>query len=143
MILVTGEIPRETSFEKGFLQHRVFVNGSWQSDPWVWDDRAIVINVKGKGLVVLSGCAHAGIINTITYAQRITGITNVYAVLGGFHLAGRENENRIEQTVKELKRISPKRIVPSHCTGWRGMRAIANVMPNAFVWNSVGNLYKF
>jgi 7,8-dihydropterin-6-yl-methyl-4-(beta-D-ribofuranosyl)aminobenzene 5'-phosphate synthase len=94
-------------------------------------------------LVVVSGCAHAGIINTITYAQRITGITNVYAVLGGFHLAGRENENRIEQTVKELKRISPKLIVPSHCTGWRGMCAIANVMPNAFVWNSVGGLYKF
>jgi 7,8-dihydropterin-6-yl-methyl-4-(beta-D-ribofuranosyl)aminobenzene 5'-phosphate synthase len=143
MILVTGEIPRKTSFEKGYLQHRALVKGLWQSDPWIWDDRAVVINVKGKGLVVLSGCAHAGIINTITYAQRITGITNVHAVLGGFHLAGRENENRIEQTVKELKRISPKLIVPSHCTGWRGMCAIANVMPNAFVWNSVGNLYKF
>ena len=143
MILVTGEIPRETSFERGYLLHRVLVNGSWQPDPCIWDDRAVIVNIKRKGLIVVSGCAHAGIINTITYAQRITGITNVYAVLGGFHLAGRENENRIEQTVKELNRINPKLIAPSHCTGWRGIFAIAHVIPNAFVWNSVGNLYKF
>jgi 7,8-dihydropterin-6-yl-methyl-4-(beta-D-ribofuranosyl)aminobenzene 5'-phosphate synthase len=63
-------------------------------------------------------------------------------VMGGFHLAGKENENRIDQTVKELGRISPKLIVPSHCTGWRGMFAIAKALPEAFVWNSVGNLYR-
>ena len=143
MILVTGEIPRETSFEKGFLQHRVFVNGSWQPDPWVWDDRAIVINVKGKGLAVLFGCAHAGIINTISYAQRVTRIMDIYAIMGGFHLGGQEYESRIKRTVTELRRINPRLIVPSHCTGWRGMCAIAEVLPRAFVWNSVGNLYKF
>jgi len=141
MILVTGEIPRETSFEKGYLQHKAFAGGSWKPDPWIWDDRAIVINVKGKGLVVLSGCAHAGIINTIRYAQRITGVADVYAVMGGFHLAGKENENRIKQTISELKGTDPKLIVPSHCTGWRGTFAIANALPNAFVCNSVGNLY--
>ena len=143
MLLVTGEIPRETSFERGFLQHKALESGSWKPDPWILDDRAIALRVKGKGLVVVSGCAHAGIINTVQYIQKITKVTDVYAVLGGFHLAGKENENRIKQTVKELKRINPKLIVPSHCTGWRGICAIANVMPNAFVWNSVGNLYKF
>jgi 7,8-dihydropterin-6-yl-methyl-4-(beta-D-ribofuranosyl)aminobenzene 5'-phosphate synthase len=142
MILITGEIPRGTSFEKGFLQHRALIKGSWQPDPLILDDRAIVFNVKGKGLVVISGCAHAGIINTIMYAQRISGIMDIYAVIGGFHLAGRENENRIEQTVKELRRLNPKRIVPTHCTGWRGMFAIAKALPEAFVWNSVGNLYR-
>jgi len=71
-ILVTGEIPRETSFEKGFLQHRTLIDGIWQPDPLILDDRAVVFNVKGKGLVVISGCAHAGIINTISYAQRIS-----------------------------------------------------------------------
>jgi 7,8-dihydropterin-6-yl-methyl-4-(beta-D-ribofuranosyl)aminobenzene 5'-phosphate synthase len=142
MILVTGEIPRETSFEKGFLQHRTLIDGIWQPDPLILDDRAVVFNVKGKGLVIISGCAHAGIINTISYAQRISGIINTYAVMGGFHLAGKENENRIDQTVKELGRISPKLIVPSHCTGWRGMCAIAKALPEAFVWNSVGNLYR-
>jgi 7,8-dihydropterin-6-yl-methyl-4-(beta-D-ribofuranosyl)aminobenzene 5'-phosphate synthase len=108
----------------------------------ILDDRAVVFNVKGKGLVVISGCAHAGIINTISYAQRISGIFNTYAVMGGFHLAGKEYENRIDQTTKELERISPKLIVPSHCTGWRGRCAIAKVLPEAFVWNSVGNLYQ-
>ena len=142
IVLVTGEVPRETSFEKGYSQHRVLINGSWQPDPWIWDDRALVINVKGKGLVVLSGCAHAGIINTIAYAQKITGIMNVYAVMGGFHLSGKENEKIIEPTVRELRQINPKLVVPSHCTGWRAMCTMANAMPGAFVWNSVGNLYE-
>jgi 7,8-dihydropterin-6-yl-methyl-4-(beta-D-ribofuranosyl)aminobenzene 5'-phosphate synthase len=141
-ILVTGEIPRETSFEKGFLQHRTLIDGIWQQDPLILDDRAVVFNVKGKGLVVISGCAHAGIINTTAYAQKISGITSTYAVMGGFHLAGKENESRIDPTAKELVRISPKLIVPSHCTGWRGMCAIAKALPEAFVWNSVGNLYE-
>jgi 7,8-dihydropterin-6-yl-methyl-4-(beta-D-ribofuranosyl)aminobenzene 5'-phosphate synthase len=142
VILVTGEIPRETSFEKGYLRHKAFINGSWQPDPLVLDDRAVVFNVRGKGLVIISGCAHAGIINTTVYAQRITGVSKVYAVMGGFHLAGKENEIRIEQTVKELKQLKPKLVVASHCTGWRAMCSIASALPNAFVWNSVGNLYK-
>jgi len=140
-ILVTGEIPRETGFEKGFMQQRAFIDGKWQSDPYVWDDRAVVINIRKKGLVVISGCAHAGIINTILYAQKKTGIMNVLAVMGGFHLAGKEYEQRISQTVKELKRIKPKILIPTHCTGWRGFYAIREAMPQTCVWNSVGNLY--
>lgn len=142
LAIVTGEIPRKTSYEKGYLPHRALVQGSWQPDPWIWDDRAMVINVKRKGLIVLSGCAHAGIINTIQCAQKITGIADVYAVIGGFHLAGKENENRIEYTVEALNETNPKLIVPSHCTGWRGIFAIANTLPNAFAFNSVGNLYQ-
>lgn len=141
-VVVSGEIPRKTSFEKGYLHHRMWTNNAWSPDPLLLDDRAVILNIKDKGLVVLSGCAHAGIINTVAYAQKITGINKVYAVMGGFHLAGKENENRIRQTVKELKKINPKLIVPSHCTGWRGMCAIADALPEAFVWNSVGNLYK-
>lgn len=142
-MLVTGEIARKTDFEKGFPQHRALIDGKWQPDPWIWDDQAIVINVKQKGLVVISGCAHAGIVNTILYAQQITGIAKVYAIMGGFHLGGKECEPRISQTVKELKQLNPTVIVPSHCTGWRGIYAIAEAMPQAFVWNSVGNLYRF
>jgi 7,8-dihydropterin-6-yl-methyl-4-(beta-D-ribofuranosyl)aminobenzene 5'-phosphate synthase len=142
-IMVTGEIPRETSFEKGFSQHRTQTDGIWKPDPLILDDRAIVLNVKDKGLVVISGCAHAGIINTIFYSKYITGVNNVYAVMGGFHLAGKDSEERIEPTIKELLRIKPKLIAPSHCTGWKGMYSIANSLPNAFVFGSVGNLYEF
>ncbi|XES77167.1 MAG: MBL fold metallo-hydrolase [Candidatus Bathyarchaeia archaeon] len=141
-VLVTGEIPRETSFEQGYLQHRCLKEGTWKPDPLIVDERAVVINVKGKGLVVVSGCAHAGIINTINYAKQITGVGEVYAVLGGFHLAGKENEKRIQPTISELKQINPKLIVPCHCTGWRAMCTIADALPEAFVWNSVGNLYE-
>ena len=143
MLLVTGEIPRTANFEKGFLYHKSLEGGLWKPDPLVLDDRAIALKVKGRGLVIISGCAHAGIINTVRYAQEMTGCGDVYAVLGGFHLAGKENEDRIVQTVKELKRINPKRIVPSHCTGWRGKHAIARAFPDAFIECSVGNKYSF
>jgi len=141
-ILVTGEIPRETGFEKGLLKQMEYVNGEWRPDPWVWDDRAVALNVKDKGLLVISGCAHAGIINTVLCAQQITGVNRIYAVFGGFHLAGKDYEVRIKPTVEELKRLGPKLIVPSHCTGWRGIYSIMKAMPAAFVWNSVGNLYR-
>lgn len=142
MVVITGEIPRKTEYEKGFLRHRASVNNSWQPDPLIIDERAIIIAVKGKGLIILSGCAHAGIINTISYAKQITGIEKIYAVLGGFHLAGKESENRIKPTIRELLCMSPILIAPSHCTGWRAINAIANALPDAFVWNSVGNLYQ-
>jgi 7,8-dihydropterin-6-yl-methyl-4-(beta-D-ribofuranosyl)aminobenzene 5'-phosphate synthase len=90
----------------------------------------------------VSGCAHAGIINTTHYAQHITGTSSVFAVMGGFHLAGKEYESRINQTVRELKLINPNLLIPSHCTGWKGVHAIVKAMPHAFVWNSVGNLYR-
>ncbi len=139
---VTGEIPRKTSFEKGYSQNRILFNNRWQSDSDILDERALVFNLKEKGLIIISGCAHAGIINTIRYAQLITGVTNIYAVFGGFHLAGKECEKRIKLTVKELKRINPELIIPSHCTGWRAITNIAKTLPNAFIWNSVGNLYQ-
>ncbi len=142
MVCVTGEIPRRTSFETGYTQHKAFVKGTWKSDPLIMDERAVTINVKGKGLVVVSGCAHAGIINTVNYAQQIMGLKKVYAVLGGFHLAGKTFENRIQPTIRELQKINPELIVPSHCTGWKATCAMAKTFPEAFVWNSVGNLYK-
>jgi len=143
MMLVTGEIPRRTRFEKGFTQQRVLVEGKWQPDPWVWDDRALIINVKQKGLVILSGCAHSGIINTVLYAKELTKTSIVCAILGGFHLAGKDYEQAIEKTVEKLKELKPELVAPSHCTGWRGIFAIARALPEAFVWNSVGNLYRF
>jgi len=140
--LVTGEIPRVTFFEKGYPQHRVLEGKHWRPDPWIWDDRALIINLKNKGLIVISGCAHSGIINTAIHAQKLTGVKTVYAIIGGFHLSGRDAESRINQTVMELKKLKPKLLAPCHCTGWRGAFAIAKEMSESFVWNSVGNLYR-
>jgi 7,8-dihydropterin-6-yl-methyl-4-(beta-D-ribofuranosyl)aminobenzene 5'-phosphate synthase len=91
---------------------------------------------------MVSGCAHAGIVNTTFCAKQITGVSNVYAIIGGFHLAGKECEPRIRKTVEQLKLIAPELLAPSHCTGWRGIYAVAEAVPDAFVWNSVGNLYR-
>ena len=140
---ITGEITRKVAFEKGLTQNKIYRDNSWQPDPLVLDDRALVINIKDKGLVIISGCAHAGIINTVRYAQEITGCAKIYAILGGFHLAGKEFEKRIEPTIEELKKINPELIVPSHCTGWRALDAIAQSFSNGFDGNSVGNIYKF
>jgi 7,8-dihydropterin-6-yl-methyl-4-(beta-D-ribofuranosyl)aminobenzene 5'-phosphate synthase len=143
MILVTGEIPRKTDFETGFLLHRMLVAGKWQPDPLIRDDRAIVVHVRRKGLVIVSGCAHAGIINTILCAQQITEVEEVHAIVGGFHLAGKDGESRVSLTVDRLKQFNPQLIAPSHCTGWRASCAIAQALPQSFVWGSVGNLYRF
>jgi len=142
-ILVTGEIPHKTDFEKGFPQHRILADGEWLPDPRIRDDRALVIKVREKGLVLVSGCAHAGIVNTALYAQQTAGLNKMHAIIGGFHLAGKEFECGIDQTVRELKLINPSILVPSHCTGWKAICRFASAMPAAVVWNSVGNLYKF
>ena len=141
-VLVTGEIPRRTSFERGCGLNRVLRDGVWGADRWVLDDRALVVNLVGRGLVVVLGCAHAGVINTVRYAQEITGVNTVYGIIGGFHLGGLENEQLISQTLLELKQINPKLIVPCHCTGWRANYALAKLFPQAYIHNSVGNLYQ-
>ena len=143
LVCITGEIPRQMSFEKGLTKIKIYNDNSWQPDPLVQDDRALIVKIKNKGLVIISGCAHAGIINTIRYARQITGNSRVYAILGGFHLAGKEFEKRIEPTVEELKEINPEFIIPSHYTGWRALISIARAFPNNFVFNSVGNIYLF
>ena len=135
---ITGQIPRTTPFEKGSPNQVAWIDGRWQPDPWIHDDQAIVIHVKEKGLVVLTGCGHAGVINTLKYAQGLTGVKKVHAVIGGFHLTGPTFEPIIVPTIQALKAFNPSVIVPEHCTGWRAMHTIAQEFPAAFVPNSVG-----
>ena len=139
--LVTGQVARTTDFEKGFPIHHSLVDGSWQHDPWIHDDQALVFNVRGKGLAILTGCGHAGVINIIRHARNVTGIENVYALIGGFHLSGPLFEAIIPQTVEELKAAAPQVVVPGHCTGWKAVHEIARAMPGAFIQNSVGTLF--
>ena len=86
--------------------------GSRLRDPMVLDDQALILNVRGKGLVVLTGCGHAGIVNITRYARRLTGIGQVYAVRGGFHLGGLLFEPLIPLVCDELEQLAPAVIVP-------------------------------
>jgi 7,8-dihydropterin-6-yl-methyl-4-(beta-D-ribofuranosyl)aminobenzene 5'-phosphate synthase len=136
--LVTGQIPRTTPYEKGSPRQVALIDGKWQPDPWIHDDQAIVMNVKDKGLVVLTGCGHAGVINTLNCARELTGVNQFHAVIGGFHLTGPIFEPIIQPTIQALKEFNPSVIVPQHCTGWKATHLIAHEFPEAFVPNSVG-----
>ncbi len=102
------------------------------------DDQCAMVHVRDKGLVIVTGCGHAGIINTISNAQALTGIQTIYAVVGGFHLTGGLFERIIPATVNALQRIGPSYLLPGHCTGWSATYQIASAMPEAFIPNSVG-----
>jgi 7,8-dihydropterin-6-yl-methyl-4-(beta-D-ribofuranosyl)aminobenzene 5'-phosphate synthase len=141
-LLVTGEIERTVSFEQGFPGMEAQIGDQWIPDR-ISDDQAVVINIKDKGLVVISGCAHAGIINTIRYAQKVTGIDTIFGVLGGFHLTGPLFEPVIEPTIKAMKQINPEYIVPMHCTGWEAINRFFSAMPDACILNTVGTTYRF
>lgn len=136
--LVTGEVDRTTGFETGFQGHEALRGDHWQPDPLILDDQALVLRLRDRGLLVLSGCGHAGIVNTVRYAQRLTGEDRVAAVIGGFHLSGPMFEPMIEPTIDALAELSPELLVPAHCTGWRAVHRIASRLPDAFAISTVG-----
>ena len=143
-VLITGEIPRTTNFEKGFPNHFSEIEeGKIEADPLIKDDQAIILTVKDKGLVVITGCGHAGIINTLNYAKELTGEDRIFSVLGGMHLSGGLFEPIIPTTLKELEKLKPKFVIPCHCSGLKAMTEIARKMPSAFIQNSVGTNYVF
>ena len=141
-LLVLGEIERMTEFEKGMPGAEAEIKGQWVKDPFS-DDRGVAVEVKNKGLVVIGGCSHAGIINTVKYAQKVTGVPKVHAVLGGYHLTGPMLEPIIGPTIGEMKKIGPDYIVPTHCTGWKAINQFAKEMPEQFILNTVGTTYIF
>jgi len=140
-VLVTGEVDRTSGFESGFPIHQAYRTGSWEPDPLILDDQALVIHVAEKGLVVLTGCGHAGVVNICRYARRLTGVDRIYAVLGGFHLNGPLFEPIIGATCDALADLAPEVIVPAHCTGWKATHALAARFPESFIQNSVGTTF--
>ncbi|MGB2964808.1 MAG: MBL fold metallo-hydrolase [Anaerolineales bacterium] len=139
---ITGYIPRNSFEYSGRSDRRRYRVGSEIKPDDLEDDQAIVINVKKKGLVVLSGCAHSGIVNTVEYAKEISGIQKVHAVIGGFHLA-QADEDEINQTVDYFLEIQPQLVVPGHCTGFKAISRLAQAMPDQFVEGVVGATYLF
>jgi 7,8-dihydropterin-6-yl-methyl-4-(beta-D-ribofuranosyl)aminobenzene 5'-phosphate synthase len=140
-VLVTGEVDRTTDFERGMPGHQAQRDGRWEPDPLILDDQAVVVHVAGRGLVVITGCGHAGAVNIARHALRLTGVDRLHALLGGFHLTGPAFEPLIEPTVAALAGMAPDLIVPAHCTGWRAQHRLGATLPDAFVPNAVGTSY--
>ena len=149
--LTTGEIPRNTAFEGPTISddprkpglYQVAEDGSWRTDE-VWDEQGLIIDVEGEGLVVLTGCAHAGVVNTIHRAQHLTGTERVRAVMGGFHLGfpttPREN---VGKTVEALRELEIPTIMPMHCSGLRAHAAFSTDLPGHYVQPAVGSTLVF
>ena len=133
----TGYVPRKTFEQAGVPKSLYYKKGDELIHDYVDDDQAIAIHVAGKGLVVVAGCAHSGILNTIYRAQEISGVERVWAVLGGFHLA-RTPEDELQRTIDGIAALDPELVVPEHCTGFDAIRQFAVQMPEAFTLGLVG-----
>jgi 7,8-dihydropterin-6-yl-methyl-4-(beta-D-ribofuranosyl)aminobenzene 5'-phosphate synthase len=138
----TGYVPRESFEHSGRSDQRRYRTGSEILPDDIEDDQAIVINVKKKGLVILSGCAHSGIVNTVEQGKKISGVDRVHAVIGGFHLA-RAEEDEISQTINYFLELKPELVVPGHCTGLKAISRFAGELPDQFVEGVVGTTYLF
>jgi 7,8-dihydropterin-6-yl-methyl-4-(beta-D-ribofuranosyl)aminobenzene 5'-phosphate synthase len=142
-VLVSGQVERRTEFEKGFPIHYAHSSSGWEADPMIWDDQNLIVNVKDRGLVIVSGCSHAGAVNVLRNAQRLTGEERVAGFVGGFHLTGGIFEAIIGPTVDAFAVAGVERLLPAHCTGWKAVHQLARTLPEAFVQSAVGTVVTF
>jgi 7,8-dihydropterin-6-yl-methyl-4-(beta-D-ribofuranosyl)aminobenzene 5'-phosphate synthase len=142
-VLVSGQVERRTAFENGFPIHYAHSDSGWEPDPMIWDDQNVIVNVRDGGLVIVSGCSHAGAVNVLLNAQRLTGEDHVAGFIGGFHLTGGIFEPIIGPTVEAFAAAGVDRLLPAHCTGWRAVHQLARALPDSFVQPAVGTVVTF
>ena len=149
--LTTGEISRDSSFEgprvspqlHGPGLYQVNAAGAYVLDE-VWDEQGLVINVANEGLVILTGCAHAGVVNTVMQAKAIFGDYPIKAVIGGFHLGFPTTpKENISKTLAELRSLDVQTIMPMHCSGLAAHAAFSVEMPDRYIQPSVGSVLHF
>jgi 7,8-dihydropterin-6-yl-methyl-4-(beta-D-ribofuranosyl)aminobenzene 5'-phosphate synthase len=162
--LTSGHIPRQTAYEGPPSSFRLeagavgsgcdaslhFPAGTMQVEAQpgelvqdiFWGEHATAYHVQNRGLVVISSCGHAGIVNSVRQLQQVTGVEKVHAVVGGWHLAPSPPEV-IASTVSALKEIDPDYLIPMHCTGFNTISAIQEQMPNKLVLPSTGTRVVF
>ncbi|KAF2458585.1 beta-lactamase-like protein [Lineolata rhizophorae] len=140
MFLISGEIPRRTAYEQGIRRGIRFSaeTNAWSDDPLISDERLLMVKLKGKGVVVFTGCSHAGAVNASRHAVELGDSAPLYAIVGGYHLADAERDT-IDATVKDFKSLGPKILIPGHCTGWRAKCKIEQEMPGCMVPSFVGS----
>ena len=136
-IMTTGEVPMVTEYEE--IDPTLFVktDAGWQPDKLL-DDLALIINTE-KGLIVILGCAHRGIINTLYHARQLTGTKQIYAVLGGAHLTS-ASEERVRLTITALKELGVRRLGLCHCTSLPATSLLAQEFGDKFFFNNTGTI---
>ncbi|KAJ3539922.1 hypothetical protein NM208_g5287 [Fusarium decemcellulare] len=129
MFLISGDIPRQTAYEGGIPGGIRYdsATGKWTTDELIMEERFVMCKIKGKGLVIFTGCSHAGLIN-ITKNARELDDSPIYSIIGGYHLADASPE-KMDQSMQDLKELKPALLMPGHCTGWRFKGLIEKEMP--------------
>ena len=136
LALLTGTVEATTPYETPLPGAKRVVNGTEEHDTFS-DEQALVMNVKDRGLVVIGGCCHPGVVNMVKYAQKLTGVQRVAAILGGFHLTV-GGDNLIKETIQGLKELNPGIILAGHCTGFKALTQLALNFPDTFMVSCVG-----
>jgi 7,8-dihydropterin-6-yl-methyl-4-(beta-D-ribofuranosyl)aminobenzene 5'-phosphate synthase len=134
-IVTTGEIPMVTEYEEIDPDLYVREGGEFHPDP-LWDDRALVVKTD-LGLIIVFGCGHRGLINTIYYAQKLTGVKTIHTVVGGLHLCTASKE-QLEFDISKLREFGIKKLGASHCTGMPAAMRLAQEFGDAFFFNNAG-----
>lgn len=139
-MVTTGEVPMVTSFEKVDENMYLKSQNDFVPDPLA-DDQALVIKTD-KGLVIVLGCAHRGMVNTMIHARNITGVEKIYAVVGGTHLI-RAGAGQLRQTIAKIKEFGVEKLGVSHCTGLPAAMVLAKEFGDKFFFNNAGTVVKF
>jgi len=134
--LLTGTVEATTPYETPLPGAKRVVNGNEEHDTFT-DEQALVMNVKDRGLVVIGGCCHPGVVNMVKYAQKLTGIKKVAAIVGGFHLTA-GGDNLIKETIQGLRELEPEIVLAGHCTGFKALTQLALNFPDTFMVSCVG-----
>lgn len=140
-VYLVGGIERVTEYERIPETLLVKKAGKLEQDSFI-EEIAVFSIIKDKGLVIISGCGHRGIVNTVKYIQKITNIKKVHAILGGFHLIN-ASEEIIKRTVEDIKNLSPDYVIPMHCTGFEALMKFSSELSDQFILNTAGTTYTF
>jgi 7,8-dihydropterin-6-yl-methyl-4-(beta-D-ribofuranosyl)aminobenzene 5'-phosphate synthase len=137
-VMASGEIPRVTPFEKLIWKNMTIIDGSPVRDKLL-DDQALFINIARKGVLVVCGCAHAGLVNTLEHALNVTKTKKLYGFIGGTHMI-HPKETRLKETIAHLEKLDLQLISPAHCTGHKSIAALNQAFPDSFVLNYTGRV---
>lgn len=139
-VIATGVVPRKRDFEKQGIGTYNIEDGKVSPDEII-DDLSLAVKVKGKGLAIISGCSHAGIINIIEWSREISMEPKVGVVIGGFHLI-EASQDRIEKTAQALKTLNVGRVITGHCTGLAALCEFSRVLGDRFEHLHVGTEFR-
>jgi 7,8-dihydropterin-6-yl-methyl-4-(beta-D-ribofuranosyl)aminobenzene 5'-phosphate synthase len=140
-VMVTGQIPRPTAFEDTGLREFAFLDAELKIPNPILDDQAVFFRVP-EGVVILLGCGHAGVVNTIRHVSELTGEQKIYAVMGGTHLLN-ASPLRLRKTIEALRRFRVQKIMLCHCTGIDAYAEIAKAFPGRTSWPASGTRVRF